>query len=584
MATKCRPAHLVLALVLALATVGGQQSPTFKSGVQVVLLDVSVVDQSGRPVVGLVPADFVVTVDRRQRPVVTAQFLQYDTTSRVQTASPSSDSAATPRGAAATPVRPALVPRSLLIVIDEDNLETADGILARRTAENLIDRLMPEDRVGVTTIPRLPGRLSMTSDHLTAKKALSAVLAGAPRDEDEFNIGLAEAFGVERGDPGVLEDLINRGCYGIYGRGAQAAGTGASPSSSRQTVVNSDPDCPHRVRLQVQRMQIQTHLRGQRTIDAMSAIADYLRQVSGPKVMVFITGGMPMPEMRSTSSFARIDRSFAEGQVSLYTLHLQRMSITDVRGRLSPTPGEDDSLLSEGVENLTARAGGTLLLAIGTMDQYVDRLITELSGSYLLGIDVPPTESDDHPHEVNVRVTRPGVVVRARRQYVIAHTSGIGKALDAAAVAIDTNRTGTGATLAAPEVARIMTAGKTLEETGEIAIEARATMGNVVGTKEVVVEARIDPRTLYLGNLADRRLGRIAIALFCGNARRAVVGEAWQEINLSLTDATYQKFKQVGIPYTIRVPVTEKARYVKLVVYDRRSDRVGARVAKVKER
>ena len=52
-----------------------EQAPSFRSGVEVVSLDVGVVDKQGVPVRGLTPADFVVTVAGQQRRIVTAEFV-----------------------------------------------------------------------------------------------------------------------------------------------------------------------------------------------------------------------------------------------------------------------------------------------------------------------------------------------------------------------------------------------------------------------------------------------------------------------------------------------------------------------------
>ena len=53
-----------------------QQPPAFRSGVEVVTVDVGVVDKQGRPMRGLTAADFVVTVAGQQRRVVTAEFVE----------------------------------------------------------------------------------------------------------------------------------------------------------------------------------------------------------------------------------------------------------------------------------------------------------------------------------------------------------------------------------------------------------------------------------------------------------------------------------------------------------------------------
>jgi hypothetical protein len=52
-----------------------EQAPTFRSGIEVVTIDVGVVDRQGQPMRGLGPDDFTVTVGRQVRRVVSAEFV-----------------------------------------------------------------------------------------------------------------------------------------------------------------------------------------------------------------------------------------------------------------------------------------------------------------------------------------------------------------------------------------------------------------------------------------------------------------------------------------------------------------------------
>jgi VWFA-related protein len=382
-------ASAAVAVVLALAGVIAQQpGPTFKSGVEVVLIDVSVVDRSGQPVGTLAPADFTVTVDRKPRAIASAQFLNYETrTTRV-----------TGTGAAAVPAAPpaaAPPPRSVLIVIDEDSLEPGEGLVARQAAARFLDKLAPNDRVGVVTIPRLRSAVTLSTRRSDARKALDAVVSGVNADLYEFNIGLSEAIDIERGYGDVAQKVVARECRG------------------------GDAGCSHRVNAQVRQMQIQAHSRAERSLGALFGLAEGLAYVEGPKTVLLISGGMPMPDVRSTGAFNRVEAAFAAGQVSLYTLYLERSSFGQVKNKPSPTPVEDDLLERDGLENATSVTGGTLMLGVGTLDQYFDRVVTELSGSYLLGVEVAPSDRDGRAHLVNVTVNRAGLEVRARKRYVI---------------------------------------------------------------------------------------------------------------------------------------------------------------------
>ena len=71
--------------------------------------------------------------------------------------------------------------------------------------------------------------------------------------------------------------------------------------------------------------------------------------------------------------------------------------------------------------------------------------------------------------------------------------------------------------------------------------------------------------------------------------RRAVVTVAGRDVNwlreipdLSANEATYQQWLQSGILRTIRVPTETQPQYVKVVVYDYGSDRIGSVMTKIK--
>lgn len=65
------------AAFLTAAAGGGQApSPQFKSGVEMLAVDVQVVGTDGEPVLGLTADQFTVKIDGRRRRVATVQFLE----------------------------------------------------------------------------------------------------------------------------------------------------------------------------------------------------------------------------------------------------------------------------------------------------------------------------------------------------------------------------------------------------------------------------------------------------------------------------------------------------------------------------
>src|SRR5436190_17873742 len=74
-------ALLALGSVEGLAAQAQEQQapkPTFKSAVDLVPVDVSVIDKNGKPVPDLAAGDFTLTVDGKPRRIASAQFISVD--------------------------------------------------------------------------------------------------------------------------------------------------------------------------------------------------------------------------------------------------------------------------------------------------------------------------------------------------------------------------------------------------------------------------------------------------------------------------------------------------------------------------
>src|SRR5437762_8564101 len=79
---------LVGVLALVAAQLPPTQPPTFRTGVDVVQVDVSVLDKDRRPVPGLREADFTILEDGKARPIVAFVPVELEEPSREQPSAP----------------------------------------------------------------------------------------------------------------------------------------------------------------------------------------------------------------------------------------------------------------------------------------------------------------------------------------------------------------------------------------------------------------------------------------------------------------------------------------------------------------
>ena len=66
---------LVITAIASSVAPSAQQAPTFRSSIELIEVDATVIDGDGNPIADLQAADFSVTVDGEPRAVVQAQFI-----------------------------------------------------------------------------------------------------------------------------------------------------------------------------------------------------------------------------------------------------------------------------------------------------------------------------------------------------------------------------------------------------------------------------------------------------------------------------------------------------------------------------
>src|SRR5579864_5890968 len=178
------------------ATLGAAQNqpPRFTTGIEVTSLDVSVVDDHGKPITDLKPTDFNVRIDGAQRKVTTAEWVPLVKTTEAPAIKP-------PDGYSTN--ENAFGGRLVIIAVDEPNIRFGGAMAIAKAANAFIDRLSPSDRIAVAGFGVGAPATVFTADRARVKAAIARMRgqkrAGLLTDLN-YSISLTEALEIDRGD------------------------------------------------------------------------------------------------------------------------------------------------------------------------------------------------------------------------------------------------------------------------------------------------------------------------------------------------------------------------------------------------
>jgi hypothetical protein len=119
-----------------------------------------------------------------------------------------------------------------------------------------------------------------------------------------------------------------------------------------------------------------------------------------------------------------IVRLAAIGRVSINVLLMDVPRFEVTQAQLPPSASEDRQMQVQGLENLAGLSRGALFRVIGTGDAIFDRLASEMSAFYLLGVEQTARDRDGKRHRIDVEVRRRNVTVRSRRAFVLSAATG----------------------------------------------------------------------------------------------------------------------------------------------------------------
>lgn len=375
------------------AATGAQQpAATFRTGVDLVAVDVSVVDRQGQPIRGLGVEDFTLRVDGRPRRIASVQFVAHPTEAAARPAvEPSVYGSNLSR-------RPG---RLVLLVVDENHIRAGAGRAVARAASRFIDGLDPADRVGLALVPG-SRQVDFTENRALVKTLLANAVGRYTRETGRLRVGVAEALQLVRGNDFVLAEMTERECVGPIMVGILS-------------YEDRLRECQNALRVEARELVSRTRARTEETLVALRTILSRLALDREPKTVVLVSEGLLLDD--PVSQLGWLGPLAAAARASLYVLRLDGVLFDAQESRIGATSQEDQRLEIEGLEMLAGKARGTVLRVGGDADPVFKRLLLELSGYYLLSFEPEGTDRDGRSHAIEVAVARRDVTVRARREF-----------------------------------------------------------------------------------------------------------------------------------------------------------------------
>ena len=391
--------------VAAIVAVAAEQQPTpqptFRTAVDVVQVDVSVLDKNRKPVQGLTTADFTILEDGKPRPIVA--FVPVNLEEPNHALAP----AAWVRDVAPDVVTNAVKPEGRLIVIMLDwSIRFEDQVLAKKIAAAAVDQLGPNDLAAVV---------------FTSQFA---------------NGGTPQNFTADRGR---LLAAINQP-FAVAAHNPPKGNPFHDPRNKNEVMID-DPegyesgDCYCRICVP----------------EAIARVADAVRDVRGRKKTLLFVGtyvrlfeslqgpttrqgpefnrpganGLPVVHPGVCGSYlkdarARMDRATSLANLTIHTIDpvgMENDGNSPMGGSIAGQMDRRDDLAA-----LADTTGGRAVMNTNAPETLLPAVFAESDSYYLLAFSPADLNAKGKFHKIEVKVNRAGVNVRTRAGYYTGET------------------------------------------------------------------------------------------------------------------------------------------------------------------
>lgn len=414
MTRRILPLTLLAACVAASTGVFAQAQLTFRSGVDLVRMDIRVVDAAGRPITDLRQDEVIITEDGTSRPALLFQRVTepsetfVDAATRAVTAEVSTNEGF-PRG------------HLYLLVFDQAHITAGNEQRARMAAEQFIRRhVRPSDRVALFAIPGPGPQIGFTTDRVRVIEELTRVRGSYQRVASTpfGNLPVYDAHRIAQGDERLLMDTIKRltteGGADMLGLTVNAAVSG------RGGGAGEDMGVARRLLVENARTIInQTDAESRQFLQRLADVIRGLGDIEGRKSVVLFSEGFFQDNLGS--ELEAVAAAAAQTYSVFYTFDLNRrgQSITEAYASDTVQGSEIQARIAP-LGTLAAETDGTLVIDAATRSEdALTQIAAQAQDYYLVGFE--PSEQArsgrNAYRRVTITVSRPGARVSTRTGY-----------------------------------------------------------------------------------------------------------------------------------------------------------------------
>ena len=367
----------ILAAVVALTfAASAQQPPQFRSGVDLVTLDLTAMGPDGSPIPDLRAEEITITVLNRPRRIRSFEYVAVAPVSRAAAKGPGA-------GVAPGTNLETGMGRTVFVLVFHEHIRPGNERIAMEGVRRIIDQLEPRDRVAILTMPFGRVEVDLTADHERAKSRLHQIIGrsdpgdpvatGSKTNSESLNLlAFLKDITPLAGPKTVL--LISEGFQ-----------TG-SVFDERDTTLTSAPALLDR--------------------PETAAVVPLLNNVAALQGEI--------SDLRTAAAAARAQFYV----IQPYNFPVDAAFKNPGREGLGNSPYATLATQNSALAALAGVLGGRYIMLSGASAPVFDRIVRETSGYYALAFETEAEDREGKADHVEVATSRKGVTLRARRTFL----------------------------------------------------------------------------------------------------------------------------------------------------------------------